>query len=181
MEHRAAAAVDEAHLAPTAIDDQLAVAGPTDGAAEYTLLFVVTKNFASTLVRPVWSNREFAALAGSTPTYLGFFKQMYVFQDLATPSTLTGTTDYDGNVVTLLYEYAVSTAGVRELVASGVADGAGAATNTKTVVPAGYLGFDKPNGQFTQMDLFEVVMFNRFLGASERSSARTALKTKWGL
>lgn len=162
-------------------DDALVITGAAGAAAEYTLFFVVNKNFASTLVRPVWSNRELAAGSGSTPTYVGFFKQMYVFQDLAVPSALVGTTDYDGTVVTLIYEYAVSSVGARELVANGAPEGAGTASNTTTVVPAGHLGFDKPNGQFAQMDLFEVVMFRRFLSPSERALVRAALKAKWAL
>lgn len=163
------------------VDDQLEIGGSVTQASEYTLFFVLTKNFVAPMVRPVWSNRHLGVPVGGTASYLGFNGVLDIYQNAVVPPTLAGKTSYDGKVVTLLYEYAVSGTGARELVVNGIVEAAGIGANLTTSLPVGYLAFDGPIAAHGQIDLYEVVVYTRLLSDSERATVRTQLQGKWGL
>lgn len=163
------------------VDDQLEIGGTSTSAAEYSLFFVVTKTFVAPLVRPVWSNRHLSAPLGGTPTYLGFNGVLDVFQDAVTPPSLPGKTNFNGQVVSILYEYAVSGTGAREVLYNEKSEAQGVGSNLTTNIPVGFIAFDGPIGVHSQIDVYEIVMYTRLLSAGERASVRAGLKNKWGL
>lgn len=160
-------------------DDVLEIGGATKSTAAYVLFFVVSTTQNPPAEFPFWSNRHLSN-AGGTVTYSGMFGQrLFLYQDSAQSAALVGNSA--PSKVPHLFEFSVGTLG-RRLVVDGVLDAQDTVVvSTATGLPGGNLASDLPNKQFSALDVFEVIFYDRELTPAELGVARGFLESKWAL